>query len=75
MIYQVTYDFPAVRTFDRVPWPTSAAVDGLVQRFARDHAPKLDAGAYPLRGAGYRIAVRVDHVRHTVLVLWLEPMR
>jgi hypothetical protein len=75
MTFEVEWDFPARAAFYRIPWPRSADVAALVYRFAVTHAPKLHSGAYPLRGAGHRIAVRVDAQAGTVLVLYLEPIR
>jgi hypothetical protein len=75
MTFAVEWDFPARSAFNRIPWPRSADVAALVYRFAATRAPHLESGAYPLRGAGYRVAVRVDHRAGTVLVLYLEPLR
>ncbi|MFO0758179.1 MAG: hypothetical protein U0359_16910 [Byssovorax sp.] len=72
MIFTVEWDFPARAAFDRIPWPNSADVAALVYRFAKVRAPLLDTGAYALRGAGYRLALRVDRDARTVLVLYLE---
>ena len=74
MSFRIEYDFPARWAFDRIPWPRSATVDAIVQRFARERAPSLASRAYPLRGGGYRIAVRVDLPSRTVLVLHIEPL-
>lgn len=85
MTFEVEWDYPARVAFARIPWPRSADVAALVYRFATTRAADLESGAYPLRGAGYRIAVRVNHAvipgdarerspTGTVLVLYLEPL-
>ncbi|MEO7328902.1 MAG: hypothetical protein ABI193_10010 [Minicystis sp.] len=74
MTFTIEWDFPARAAFDRIPWPKSADVAALIHRFSRDRAPFLDSGAYPIRGAGYRFAVRVDRSERTVLVLYLQPL-
>ena len=75
MIFAVEYDFPARWAFDRVPWPTSAAVDAAILRFAAERAPHLESRSCTVRAAGYWIRVRVDRKLGTVLVLWLERVR
>ncbi len=72
MSFSVEYDFPARAAFARVPCPASADVDGAVMLFAAERAPHLADGAYRIRAAGYRLAVRVRRDAALVLVLWGE---
>lgn len=74
MTFAVEWDFPARVAFDQIRWPKSGDVAAVVYRFAEKRAPHLESGAYPVRGAGYRFAVRVDRHAETVLVLYLQPV-
>jgi hypothetical protein len=75
MTFSVEYDFPALHTFMRIPWPLSQDVDAAVFRFTREHAPSLPSGVYRIRAAGYAMGLCVDARRGTVLVLYLYRRR
>jgi len=75
MSFRLGWDYPALASFQHVPWPTSADVDAAILRFAAERAPLVPSGAYRIRTKGYEIAVRVDAKMGTVLVLHIYRVR
>jgi hypothetical protein len=75
MRFRIGWDYPALAAFPHIPWPISADVDTVIQRFAAERASLVPSGAYRVRAGGYEIAVRVDGEARTVLVLHVYRMR
>ena len=72
MSVAVDWDYPALRVFERIPWPRNANVAAVVYRFAERHAQGFASGVYTLRSAGYWMRVRLDREAGTLLVLYLK---